>query len=175
MKKTNKFLASTLALTMALTAAAPISAFAAEVKDGNTELSLDIPVEYYIEIPADNSNLKVGDEFEVSAHAYLCHGQELAVSVSSEQMWQLRDKVRVDNPETIAYKMVCDGRILEDDREEILKVVYDEDGYDKAVTLSVDEVSKSVFAGSYGDVLTFTTEVRDTVSVDEGDIADPFA
>lgn len=175
MKKTNKFLASSLALTMALTALAPMSAFAAEPKEGNTELSLDIPVEYYISIPADNSNLAVGDTFEVSAHAYLRHGEELAVLVSSEQGWQLIDKEKPDNPETIAYKMVCEDRVLTDASEEILKVVYDEDGYDKAVTLSVDEVSNSVFAGSYGDVLTFTTEVRDTVGVDETDVADPFA
>ncbi len=167
MKKTNKFLASTLALTLALTAVAPISAFAAE-PECSMKLSKTYLDSYTLTIPEGTDNLAEGQEFRVSAQAFLDYGEELTVSVTSENGWALKDKAHPENSAAISYQMSCGGRILATQTEKILTVSSDDEDQQGTAVMTVNAISAPAYAGTYEEILTFKTEV--TKSEDENSV-----
>ncbi len=165
MKKATEILAIVLALTLALSATS-ISSFAAE-SDQTMKVAKEYPQDFLLTIPDGTQELDEGKEFTVSAYAFLDFGKELSVSVTSKNTWELKDAKYAENSKGIAYEIMVDDRVLTEKTEEILSVPYDADGHIKETALIVKSVATPKYAGTYEDILTFTTAVRNASKTPE--------
>lgn len=173
MKKIN-ILLSTLALVIAtLTPMASFAEGETPVKStgGTTELTKTYEADYGIVIPQGTENLCNGDEFELTATAFLEYGKAMEVSVSSANGWKLKDTKHSGNKEDVSYSMKCGEKKIEGTGDiNILTVRYDE--HQGSVTLTACDIANPVYAGTYSDTLTFKTKKVDTQTAETGQSAD---
>ncbi len=159
MKKMNALLS---ALSLAVAALTPITSSADFTDNRSTmEVSKEYASSYTITIPDGTQQLEQNQEFQVKAEAFLNYGEKLTVSVASKNGWNLVDKVHTENTNKVPYKMSINGANITETTAEILTVPYNDEDKTDTVKLTVAELGNSVYAGTYGDTLTFTATVSE--------------
>lgn len=163
MKKITKLLAIVLALTLALSAAS-VAAFAAE-PENSIKLSKAYESTYTLIIPdgsfemySTTRRVYVG----VGLEAFLEYGEELNVSVTSLNDWQLKDLDHPDNDMLVPYRMTLEDRPITNEDNVFMTFTHENNDEKLLYTeLILFKASRATYAGAYGDTLTFSVTQQD--------------
>lgn len=158
MKKMNAILT---AASLAAAALTPLASSASEAEKTSDAMTVSKTYEstYELTIPDTNAgaySISNGTSFDVTAKGFLQIGEKMVVSVESENSWYIVDETYDKNE--IKYQVSVDGKAIENKKEDIFEVAYNDEGQTKTVAMKIDQIDNPVYAGTYTDTLTFSVK-----------------